>query len=248
MPRTSSRPSQAETLIKRLVADLDGQEILAMEQGRSSISSDLHERIVALYVDASAHLRQKGSIHYRSLKQDWATPPEIFDPLDAIFHFNLDAAASDEEHRCSRYFTAETDGLAQEWVEPLTGCHEFSYPSRVWLNPPFDHVKAWMKKAVEEAKKGALVVALVANRRDTSWWQDYVSQAEYIIDIRGRITFKGAPNPASFPSAIAIFSPLSRSDLPASNFAWDYRRQPVPDLISFAYQRVGWTPEPVPLV
>lgn len=45
----------------------------------------------------------------------WATPAGFFADLDAEFHFNLDPCATTENAKCKRYFTAEQDGLKQDW-------------------------------------------------------------------------------------------------------------------------------------
>ena len=52
---------------------------------------------------------------FSSDKNFWETPQKLFDELDAEFHFTLDAAASDENHKCARYFTQSDDGLRQNW-------------------------------------------------------------------------------------------------------------------------------------
>lgn len=39
----------------------------------------------------------------------------MFDQLDREFHFDLDACASEKNHKCERYFTKEQDGLLQTW-------------------------------------------------------------------------------------------------------------------------------------
>ena len=41
--------------------------------------------------------------------------PDEIDELDAEFRFTLDAAASDGNHKCARYFTQSDDGLRQNW-------------------------------------------------------------------------------------------------------------------------------------
>ena len=45
----------------------------------------------------------------------WATPQDLFDELDAEFHFELDVCATAENAKCKRYFTPEIDGLRQNW-------------------------------------------------------------------------------------------------------------------------------------
>jgi site-specific DNA-methyltransferase (adenine-specific) len=52
---------------------------------------------------------------FSSRSDDWATPAEVFQKLDAEFHFNLDPCADDQNHKCERYFTKEVDGLSQNW-------------------------------------------------------------------------------------------------------------------------------------
>ena len=129
-----------------------------------------------------------------SEKMDWETPPEVFEPLDAEFHFTLDVCATAENAKCARYFTEEEDGLAQDW------------DGVCWMNPPYGTAIAkWMKKAYEESRKGAAVVCLVPSRTDTRWWHEYAMQADEIRYIRGRIKFIGAENGAPFPSAVVVF-------------------------------------------
>ena len=43
----------------------------------------------------------------------WGTPQDLFDKLDAEFHFNLDVCALPENAKCERYYTPEQDGLVQ---------------------------------------------------------------------------------------------------------------------------------------
>ena len=48
--------------------------------------------------------------------QDWRTPPELYAKLCSEFSFTLDPCADDENHLCSKYYTAETNGLIQDWT------------------------------------------------------------------------------------------------------------------------------------
>lgn len=52
---------------------------------------------------------------FSSQRMDWETPQSLFDELDSEFHFTLDAAASDENAKCSTYFTAADDALSRDW-------------------------------------------------------------------------------------------------------------------------------------
>lgn len=52
---------------------------------------------------------------FSSATDEWYTPMDFFNQLDAEFHFNLDPCATDENHKCDKYFTKEIDGLSQKW-------------------------------------------------------------------------------------------------------------------------------------
>ena len=45
----------------------------------------------------------------------WETPQDLFDKLNAEFHFDLDVCALPENAKCERYYTPEDDGLLQPW-------------------------------------------------------------------------------------------------------------------------------------
>jgi phage N-6-adenine-methyltransferase len=134
------------------------------------------------------------SVHFSSETNEWATPQALFDRLDAKWRFDLDVCATPENAKCSRYFTALEDGLAQTWA-----------PHTCWMNPPYGRaIKHWIKKAYEESLQGATVVCLIPSRTDTSYWHDYVMKGE-VEFIRGRLRFGDATNSAPFPSAIVVF-------------------------------------------
>ena len=46
---------------------------------------------------------------------EWATPQELFNLLDAEFHFTLDPCSTHENAKCEYHFTKEDDGLSQNW-------------------------------------------------------------------------------------------------------------------------------------
>ena len=52
---------------------------------------------------------------FTSNSDEWATPQEVFDSLNAEFKFNLDACATSENHKTEKYFTQADDGLIQPW-------------------------------------------------------------------------------------------------------------------------------------
>jgi phage N-6-adenine-methyltransferase len=126
-------------------------------------------------------------VYHRSQCATWETPPEVFGPLEAEFHFTLDVCAQPETAKCPRYFTPEDDGLAQPWE------------GICWMNPPYGRgVEQWIRKAYESSLTGATVVCLVKATPDTRWWHAYTPHAE-VRWVPGRVRFVGAPGPAPFP-------------------------------------------------
>lgn len=52
---------------------------------------------------------------FSSKSDEWSTPQNVFDELDKEFHFTLDPCATDDNHKCDKYFTLENDGLSENW-------------------------------------------------------------------------------------------------------------------------------------
>lgn len=60
---------------------------------------------------------------FSSDKSDWETPRILFNELNRQYHFTLDAAASHTNHKVDRYFTADDDGLVQDWGGETVFCN-----------------------------------------------------------------------------------------------------------------------------
>lgn len=131
---------------------------------------------------------------YSSNKMDWETPQFLFDRLHAEFGFTLDVCATDENAKCKRFYTTETDGLAQDWC------------GIAWMNPPYGReIAKWVKKAYESSQEGCVCVCLVPVRSDTRWWHEYVMRSAEIRLLSKRLSFEGSSNKAPFPVAIVVF-------------------------------------------
>ena len=134
---------------------------------------------------------------FTSNTNEWATPLAFFDALDKEFHFDLDPCATDENHKCHRYFTREQNGLAQDWGG-----------ARVFCNPPYGRkIGEWVKKCAEESRKpDTLCVMLIPARTDTAYFHDYIyNKAREIRFIRGRLHFNESKAGAPFPSMVVVF-------------------------------------------
>lgn len=71
-------------------------------------------------------------------KHYWLTPPELYKNLDDEFHFDFDP--------CPYPITALYDGLHVEWGQSN------------YVNPPFVAPTKWVRKSIEEYRKGKRVV------------------------------------------------------------------------------------------
>lgn len=152
------------------------------------------------------------SIFTSSKSNEWETPQDLFDKLNTTFHFTLDPAATDENHKCDKYYTKETNGLTQSWVGEVVFC-----------NPPYGkEIGVWVKKCYDEAMNGVKIVMLVPARTDTRWFHEYLYNKEdvgiRISFLRGRLRFINRTfpswrkdgdfkvSPANFPSMLVYFN------------------------------------------
>lgn len=116
---------------------------------------------------SSNHPQQVGK-RGASDRDDLGTDPALFAELDQRFRFTLDVAACAHNTKCNTYYTADDDGREKSWV------------GRVWCNPPYSQIGAWVEKAWHEwACRQAhaldlIVMLLPANRPEQAWWQDHV--------------------------------------------------------------------------
>ena len=135
-------------------------------------------------------------------KDDWETPPELFNKLNNEFHFTIDVCANTINKKLDRFYSEEEDGLSQNWEGEV-----------VWCNPPYSRSTKkkkgqadWIKKAYEESKKpNTTIVMLLPARTDTVAFHEYIYNKAEIRFIKGRLKFVGAENPAPFPSMIVIY-------------------------------------------
>lgn len=116
-----------------------------------------------------------------SRKSDhWSTPEDFKNSL-GVFDFDP----------CP--LNATFDGLLLSWK------------GRVFVNPPYSNIRAFIEKACVELAKGNCkeVVILVPSRTDTKWFHDLVIRYNFGIQfLKGRLKFGGSKNSAPFPSMV----------------------------------------------
>ncbi|CAH1857380.1 phage N-6-adenine-methyltransferase [Convivina praedatoris] len=136
---------------------------------------------------------------FTSKKDDWETPTDLFNVLNKKFKFDLDACASDDNHKLDNYYTAESNALINDW------------DGNVFVNPPYGrNISMFIKKTYDEIKRdnNRIIVMLVLARTDTKYWHEFIQNKAVIKFLKGRLKFEinGVPaDAAPFPSALVIY-------------------------------------------
>lgn len=134
-------------------------------------------------------------------KQDYGTPRNFLQAVLQklrITDFSWDLAATDDNAITDNgWYTLEQDSLKQDWYK-IRGC--------LWLNPPFEDIEPWVKKAHEESILGAHIVVLVP-LSIAKWWKDHVDGKAYVYMLHGRLTFVGETKPYPKDCALLLYGP-----------------------------------------
>jgi hypothetical protein len=106
------------------------------------------------------------------------TPAKLFEQRNALHRFTLDACATHANAKTDLYYTIE--GLARKGLlvagvagDGLTG----EWLGRVWCNPPFSELWAWIAKCWQEVAAGnpeLIDFLMPATRCEQDGWQRLV--------------------------------------------------------------------------
>lgn len=127
------------------------------------------------------------------------TPKEFFDKLNSVFNFELDAAATEENALCPKYYTIETNGLESPWSKST------------FCNPPYSRgeIIKWVKKAYnEKIKRDCTSVLLLPGDISTKWFALTRGLADILYTVDGRLKFNGNKDLAKFGTILAIFGKI----------------------------------------
>jgi hypothetical protein len=117
------------------------------------------------------------------------TPKDLYDALNEEYNFDFDPCPLDEEPKW--------DGLKIAWKKSN------------FINPPFNNIKPWVEKAVDEAVlNGNKSVMLIPFRPDTICFTENVFRwATNIYLFSKRIAFEKFKSPLPIPMSIVVFEP-----------------------------------------
>lgn len=131
-----------------------------------------------------------------SASVEWYTPPHIIERVvRCLGEIDLDPCAEpDKRVPAHNHYTAETDGLNQNWY------------GKVFMNPPYGRgqLLRWVMKLTDEWWVGNVTqaIVLIPARTDTKAWG--MLSGWPVCFVRGRLSFNGGRvgGIATFPSAI----------------------------------------------
>lgn len=132
---------------------------------------------------AENHPQQTAARGARDSIDDRGTDPALFAHVAGVLGpFTLDVAASPHNAKCDRYLvrSGSPDGLTATWRE-----------ERVWCNPPYSDLWAWVHKAWAEWERGAEMIVLLvpSSRTEQGWWQDHVEPSRDRVGSHLRVVF-----------------------------------------------------------
>lgn len=149
-----------------------------------------------------------------------------------VDRWDLDAAADAESHHAPRWFSllpypgsAGVDGLAQSWLPPLDWRPTVMEPFwRIFVNPPFDDLGAWVGKAwssleifnhASPSVSARVAMVLPGNRQEQPFWQEHV---EPFRD--GRAVRHGYRLESHFPPGRQAYAKPGSNRLPVGSAQW----------------------------
>lgn len=111
------------------------------------------------------------------------TPQEFIDAVEVRFGMlNWDLACSPGNCKGASggWYSEQFDALQESWTDR----------GLCWLNPPFNSIAKWARKADEEAAHGARIIMLTPASISTNWFRDHVHNKAHVIPVQ-RMRFDG---------------------------------------------------------
>lgn len=140
------------------------------------------------------------------MNDSWQTPDYIFDPLNEIFNFDCDVAASPENARCEKFFH-----VGESATDPWNDWGKMN-----WCNPPYSRggTEPFVDAAISRAMDGQRTVMLPKCDPSTNAFKKTWGQGGHYF-YYNRIKFVGAKTGANFPSCLVFFGRLTAVEIRA---------------------------------
>lgn len=161
----------------RKIADSASASKSTTKKNRSSDTSKSKKKTPGSYIKSMYRPKEERD-------QFAKTPETLYDQLNRENHFDFDPCPVDPKF----------DGLSVAWGQSN------------YVNPPYNDIESWVKKALEEKKLGKKSVFLIPVRTSTKYFHNLIlPNAEKIEFLEGRIKFQGYESSAPFCSMLVYF-------------------------------------------
>ena len=221
-PPKDSRPTLADIGVDKKLSS-HAQKVAAIPeaefegivgQWRDAIETE-NERVTTNIIAAAEKAAAKPHVANNTGNNEWYTPPAIIDAArEVLGGFDLDPASSEMANatvQAPLFYTAETDGLAQDW--PI---------GRIWCNPPYATglIGRFATRLAAEFRRGSTGIVLTNNATETAWFQELAGVSSAICFPLSRVRFLRPEGEAGAPlQGQAIFYSGDDADGFAARFA-----------------------------
>ena len=143
----------------------------------------------------------------------WKTNPADFAPVNAEFHFGLDAATTEIDALCLGFITPEINALEVPWLPYVV---DTGHPPAAWCNPPYGSrrggLRRWIDQGWQESTTGLTGVFLVPPSMGSRYKGRAMKSAAEVRFYRSRLAFlspdTGEPAPQNRgDSCLIVFRP-----------------------------------------
>ena len=117
------------------------------------------------------------SFQKTTASDEWQTPWEI---VRALGEFDLDPCATSSNTKGKRFYSADIDGLTQDWGQE----------TRVWCNPPYSQ-PALYQFCEKMAEHGNGILLIFARTGNKVWQEIIFPRATAVLFLRKRVRFIG---------------------------------------------------------
>jgi len=137
------------------------------------------------------------------MNDEWRTPGELYEVLNAEFNFTFDAACTVFNSKCrsGNFIDIGIDALEAPWNKA---------EGSIWLNPPYSrgNIYPFMQKAyMESLLTDHPIVCLVRDDPTARWYKNWVDTKAYAVRrLKRRVVFNGAKASYPFPCCLVIYN------------------------------------------
>ncbi len=81
---------------------------------------------------------------------------------------------------------------------------KINWKKKNYVNPPYSKPKPWIEKAIEENKKGKIVVMLLPVDTTTKWFSLLINAKAHVLFFNERLSFNNTKTPARWGNMLVI--------------------------------------------